>query len=190
MMLLHDVSQTALAAAVLILGLVSLLELRSFSRLRRSVDINLGRVFEQLEMLRAESRQMLEAQAQAAVRVPPVAAPAKPLLVERQMLERPLAAPPTVERPVVEPTALDFVVAPPIDTNDYLNATTLAAHGLKPEEIAARCGLPAGEARLLASLASARVRREQAGCAAAGHAAADASVSAGTTQSAAGSGKV
>ncbi|MGA2861737.1 MAG: hypothetical protein ABSF31_08220 [Steroidobacteraceae bacterium] len=194
-MLLHDVSQTALAAAVLILGLVILLELRSFSRLRRSVDINLGRVFEQLEMLRAESRQMLEAQAQAAVRVPPVAAPAKPLLVERQMLERPLAAPPTVERPVVErpvvePTALDFVVAPPIDTNDYLNATTLAAHGLKPEEIAARCGLPAGEARLLASLASARVRREQAGCAAAGHAAADASVSAGTTQSAAGSGKV
>jgi len=190
MMLLHDVSQTALAAAVLILGLVILLELRSFSRLRRSVDINLGRVFEQLEMLRAESRQMLEAQAQAAVRVPPVVAPAKPLLVERQMLERPLAAPPTVERPVVEPTALDFVVAPPIDTNDYLNATTLAAHGLKPEEIAARCGLPAGEARLLASLASARVRREQAGCAAAGHAAADASVSAGTTQSAAGSGKV
>ena len=47
-MLLHDVSQTALAAAVLTLGLVILLELRSFARLRRSVDINLGRVFEQL----------------------------------------------------------------------------------------------------------------------------------------------
>jgi len=43
-MLLHDVSQTALAAAVLTLGLVILLALRSFTRLRRSVDINLGRV--------------------------------------------------------------------------------------------------------------------------------------------------
>ena len=44
-MLLHDVSQTALAAAVLTLGLVILLELRSIARLRRTVDINLGRVF-------------------------------------------------------------------------------------------------------------------------------------------------
>ena len=53
-MLLHDVSVTALAAAVLILGLVILLEIHCFSRLRRMVDINLARVFEQLELLRAE----------------------------------------------------------------------------------------------------------------------------------------
>jgi len=144
-MLLHDVSQTALAGAVLTLGLVILLEIRSFARLRRMVDINLGRVFEQLEMLRAESRQVLEVQAQAAARLAPV-------VIERQTLERPLAAPPT----------LDFVVAPPIDTNAYQNATTLAAHGVKPEEIAARSGLPAGEARLLASLAAARARRDEA----------------------------
>jgi hypothetical protein len=155
MMLLHDVSQTALAGAVLTLGLVILLEIRSFARLRRMVDINLGRVFEQLEMLRAESRQVLEAQAQAAARLAPV-------VIERQTLERPLAAPPALERPAVEPTALDFVVAPPIDTNAYQNATTLAAHGVKPEEIAARSGLPAGEARLLASLAAARARRDEA----------------------------
>jgi hypothetical protein len=157
-MLLHDVSQTALAAAVLTLGLVILLELRSFARLRRSVDINLGRVFEQLEMLRAESRQLLEAQTKAAARLAPVVPPAKLVLAERQM----------VERPVIEPTALDFVVAPPVDTNAYLNATTLAAHGLAPAEIAVRSGLPAGEARLLASLAAARARREQAGHAEAG----------------------
>jgi hypothetical protein len=166
-MLLHDVSQSALAAAVVTLGLVMLLELRSFKRLRRSVDINLGRVFEQLEMLRAESRQMLEAQAKAAVRIPPVVGPAKPDPAERQVLERPLVAPPTLERPVVErpavePTALDFVVAPPIDADAYLNASALAARGLSPAEIAARCGLPAGEARLLASLASARTRRDTA----------------------------
>jgi hypothetical protein len=161
-MLLHDVSVTALAAAVLVLGLVILLEIHCFSRLRRMVDINLSRVFEQLELLRAESRQMLEAQAQAVLRVAPVVAPAKPVLVERQTLERPLAVPPTLERPAVEPTALDFVVAPPIDTNAYQSASTLAAHGVKPEEIAARSGLPAGEARLLASLAAARARRDEA----------------------------
>jgi hypothetical protein len=151
-MLLHDVSQTALAAAVLTLGLVMLLEIRSFVRLRRMVDINLGRVFEQLELLRAESRQMLEAQAQAAPRAAAVVVAPKPVLVER----------PTLERPAVESTALDFVVAPPVDNSAYQNANTLASHGLKPEEIAARSGLPAGEARLLASLAAARARRDEA----------------------------
>ena len=161
-MLLHEVSQTALAAAVLTLGLVILLEIRSFARLRRMMDINLSRVFEQLELLRGESRQLLEAQAQAALRAAAAVAPAKPALVERETLERPLAVPPTLERAPVEPTALDFVVAPPIDTNAYQSATTLAAHGVKPEEIAARSGLPAGEARLLASLAAARARRDEA----------------------------
>ena len=153
-MLLHEVSQTALAAAVLTLGLVILLEIRSFARLRRMMDINLARVFEQLELLRGESRQLLDAQAQAALR----AAAA----VERETLERPLVVPPTLERAPVESTALDFVVAPPIDSNAYQSATTLAAHGVKPEEIAARSGLPAGEARLLASLAAARARRDEA----------------------------
>jgi hypothetical protein len=170
MMLLHDVSQTALAGAVLTLGLVMLLELRSFNRVRRSVDINLGRVFEQLEMLRAESRKMLEAQALAQAQVQaaallaaaPVVAPARAATGERQTIERPLTPAAPVERPVVEPTALDFVVAPPIDNDAYLNASTLADRGLTPEEIAARCGLPAGEARLLASLAAARGRREPA----------------------------
>jgi hypothetical protein len=170
MMLLHDVSQTALAAAVLTLGLVILLELRSFTRLRRSVDINLGRVFEQLEMLRAESRTMLEAQAQAAAAVLPAMVPSA------RIVERPLTAPAPIERPVVEPTALDFVVAPPINSDAYVSASALAAHGLAPAEIAARCGLPAGEARLLASLASARMRRDQAGEAASDQAAADASM--------------
>src|ERR1700689_4422324 len=141
-MLLHEVSQTALAAAVVILGLVILLEIRSFARLRRMVDINLGRVFEQLELLRGESRQMLEAQAKAAARELPLVPPAKLAAAERQILERPLAATPAV---------LDFVVAPPIDANTYVNATALAAHGLPPAEITARSGLPAGEARLLAS---------------------------------------
>jgi hypothetical protein len=162
-MLLHDISQTGLAAAVLVLGIVILLELRSFTRLRRSVDINLGRVFEQLEMLRAESRQMLEAQAKASVHVTPVMVPAKSAAAERQMVERPLAAAPPLERAAIESTALDFVVAPPIDNNAHHNTHTQAAGGaFLPTEIAVRSGLSAGEARLLASLAAARSRREQA----------------------------
>jgi hypothetical protein len=191
-MLLHDVSQTALAAAVLTLGLVILLELRSFARLKRSVDINLGRVFEQLEMLRAESRQMIEAQSQAAARIAPLLAPAKPELTDREILERPLAVAPTLERSAperraVDPTALDFIVAPPIDNEAYLNASTLAARGMTPAEIAARCGLPAGEARLLVSLAAARARREHASQAASGQAeAGEAGTDAAGTDAAAG----
>jgi len=159
-MWLHDVSQTALAGAVVTLGVVILLELRSFKRLRRSVDINLGRVFEQLEMLRAESRQMLEAQAQALAKQAAAlaAAPAAPVrrsAAEREMIERPLASPES-ERPVIEPTAVDFLVAPPIVNPAYENAGA---------PIAARSGLPAGEARLLASLAAARARRDQAAAA-------------------------
>jgi hypothetical protein len=161
-MWLHDVSQTALAGAVVTLGVVILLELRSFKRLRRSVDINLGRVFEQLEMLRAESRQMLEVQEkaqalaqQAAARAAAQAAPARRAAAQGEMIERPLALPES-ERPVIEPTAVDFLVAPPIVNPAYENAGA---------PIAARSGLPAGEARLLASLAAARARRDQAAAA-------------------------
>lgn len=136
------------------------------------MDINLGRVFEQLEMLRAESRQMIEAQAEAAARVPPVAAPARTILTDV-----PLTEVPPVERP-----AQDALAAPPA-MNAYANAATMASHGLTPEAIAARCGLPAGEARLLASLAAARVSRDQAGPPA-GQAQVDASIAADTARSA------
>jgi hypothetical protein len=179
-MWLHDIPQTALAGAVATLGVVILLELRSFKRLRRSVDINLGRVFEQLEMLRAESRQMLEAQAQAqaqllaqqstarasALSVPGGRSGGGRMAAQSEMIERPLASPES-ERPMIEPTAVDFLVAPPIVNPAYENAGALAAQGLEPAQIAACSGLPAGEARLLASLAAARARRDQAAAAAA-----------------------
>jgi hypothetical protein len=175
-MWLHDIPLTTLAGAVATLGVVIQLELRSLQRLRRSVDINLGRVFEQLEMLRAESRQMLEAQAQAhaqlqslaqqaAARAAAVAVPAKRAAAAAETIDRPQASPES-ERPMIEPTAVDFLVAPPIVNPAYENAGALAAQGLDPAQIAARSGLPAGEARLLVSLASARARREQAAAAA------------------------
>jgi hypothetical protein len=62
MISIHDISQTALAGAVLTLGLVILLELRSIVRLRRLVDGHLARVFEQLDLLRYENQQLIEAQ--------------------------------------------------------------------------------------------------------------------------------
>jgi hypothetical protein len=68
----HELSLTALAAAVVTLGLVMLLELRSLARLRRSVDASLARVFEQLDLLRSDQAQLLESQ------VPRAQSPAPP----------------------------------------------------------------------------------------------------------------
>jgi hypothetical protein len=72
MIWVHEISQSALAAAVATLGLVILLELRSISRLRRAVDGHLTRVFEQLDLLRSDSQQVLELTA----RTPTPTAPA------------------------------------------------------------------------------------------------------------------
>jgi hypothetical protein len=58
----HEISQTALAAAVATLGVVILLELASISRLRRAMDSHLQRVFEQLDLLRGESQKLIETQ--------------------------------------------------------------------------------------------------------------------------------
>jgi hypothetical protein len=167
-MWLHDIPQAALAAAVATLGVVILLELRSFKQLRRSVDINLGRVFEQLEKLRAESRQLLEAQAlaqQAVERSAPRAAPVPRTTANGETNERPMASPES-ERPMIESTAVDFLVAPPIVNPAHGNADVLNAQGLAPAQSAASSGLPAGEARLLASMAVGRARRDQASAAA------------------------
>jgi hypothetical protein len=160
--LLHDVSLSALAGAVLALGVVILLEVYTVTRLRRSVDINLGRVFEQLEMLRAESRQLIDAHTQAAVRAVPVALPARPTLVECQSLERPLNDKAPLERDPPEPPQFEAGPVPAPVSDVYASAAKLAAGGLSPEDIAARSGLPAGEARLLVSLAAARARRAHA----------------------------
>ena len=59
---LHDASVTALAAAVVTLGVVIMLELRSVLRLRHVLDQQLSRVFEQLDLLRFETHQLLEGQ--------------------------------------------------------------------------------------------------------------------------------
>src|ERR1700722_15831672 len=53
---LHEISQSALAAAIVILGVVILLELRSIKLLKRAMEAHLGRVFEQLDLLRFEKQ--------------------------------------------------------------------------------------------------------------------------------------
>lgn len=161
MMLLHDVSVSALAGAVLALGLVMLLEVYTVACLRRLIDVNLGRVFEQLEMLRAESRQLIDAHAQAAARAALAASSARPTLVECQSLERPLNDKAPLESEPSEPPVLEAATVPAAVSDAYSSAAKLAASGVSPEDIAERSGLPAGEARLLVSLAAARARREQ-----------------------------
>jgi len=58
---LHEFSIAALAAAVVTLGCVMLLELRALAVLRRNVDTHLGRMFEQLDLIRFDHVQLLEA---------------------------------------------------------------------------------------------------------------------------------
>jgi hypothetical protein len=129
---LHEISQSALAAAVVTLGLVILLELRSIKLLRRSVDNSMGRVFEQLDLLRFDQQPDETHCAQAAS-------------VTRAGMPAGAASAP--------------VAAAPAAGNAYAAAATLASTGMRAEEIAQRCGLAAGEARLLASLAAARAGR-------------------------------
>jgi hypothetical protein len=136
-MLIHDLSESALAAAVLALGLVMLLELRSLGRLRNTVARDLSRVFEQLDLLRFDSQQLIEVQTAPASTSSPSPTP-------------PQSAAAVRARPA--PIATD-------NAADLARISRLAAEGVAVKEIADRCSLPAGEARLLLALQSAQARR-------------------------------
>jgi len=129
---LHEISQSALAAAVVILGVVIMLELRSIKLLKRAMDVHLGRVFEQLDLLRFEKQ---------------------PIEVKSTEGNSPPGALPLTAATSSSSTA----------GNAYAAAAALASTGMLPEEIARRCGLAAGEARLLVSLAAARQGRRSEG---------------------------
>jgi hypothetical protein len=78
-MVSYDWSEAALAAAILALALVLVLELRSTQRLRRLVGQDLARIFEQLDLVRFENQQLLEQRPAEAVRPPPVVPVVTPL---------------------------------------------------------------------------------------------------------------
>jgi hypothetical protein len=128
---IHEISQSALAAAVLTLGVVILLELHSISRLRRSVDANLQRVFEQLDLLRFESQQHEE------MPVPSARAKSTETIAGVRRL------------PAVMPTLPAAQVAGSLTRTPDASSVSDGSGGR---------GLGAGEARLLASLTAARAK--------------------------------
>lgn len=148
----RDVSVSALAAAVLTLGVVLLMELRCVVRLRHSMDSNLARVFEQLDLLRFETQQLLEGQQ--------LARTSQPAL--------PAVAAAAASAPVTSnPAAGAMSRAAPVATAATTAATAVATAGAAiPVAVdlsgAAPGRVSAGEARLLSSLAQARARRAQA----------------------------
>jgi hypothetical protein len=77
--MIQDISQTALALAVLSLGVVVAFELRSLGRLRRTLNLDLQRLFEQLDLVRFDGQQLAEAQQQSA-RAPQRTAVALPVV--------------------------------------------------------------------------------------------------------------
>ena len=125
----HEISQSALAVAIVILGVVIMLELRSIRSMKRTLDTHLARVFEQLDLLR----------------------------LDHSPHEQRGVDPQTVPVPVEAASPV-----PPSGGNPYAAAAVLASSGMSAQEIARRCGLAAGEARLLASLAAARSGRRDA----------------------------
>ena len=90
-MVSYDWSEAALAAAILALALVLVLELRSTQRLRRLVGRDLARIFEQLDLVRFENQQLLEQRPAEATR----AAGGRP----RRLCRRRTAAHPTTASP-------------------------------------------------------------------------------------------
>jgi hypothetical protein len=140
----HDWTQIALAGSVLALGLVVALEVQAFARLRREVTRDLARIFEQLDLVRFETQQLRESQ---------VRPPSTPVASLRP-IERPAQRAPG-ERGIPAPAAAVVAAA----RDNYSDAARMAADGAEAREIAEKCGLASGEARILVGLQAARSRR-------------------------------
>jgi hypothetical protein len=143
-MMRHDWTQIALASSVLALGLVVALEVRALARLRHEVIRDLARIFEQLDLVRFETQQLRESALRplsaALTALPPLERTAQRAPGERGILS---AAPPLA----------------PVARDSYSDAARMAADGAQAHEIAMKCGLASGEARILVGLQAARSRR-------------------------------
>jgi hypothetical protein len=107
-------------------------------RTRRRVLNTLERVFEQLDLLRLDAQPL-----------PAAHAPGVPM-------HAPHASASVRETPAA---AAARVIEPPAELADYQAAARLAAHGAPLAEIAERCGVVAGEARVLQALQRAAQQR-------------------------------
>ena len=125
---------------IVALGVVTLLLQAQLRRLRRQSNCDLQRVFELLDLMRLDAQEQL---AQAPTINPPVS---------------------TTINASYAPTAA--ASANPVrrdsrgsDELDYRAAARLAERGSSMREIAERCGLVSGEARVLVALQQARAKR-------------------------------
>ena len=123
----------ALPASLLLLSASLLLLTRALARQPHALRGELARIFEQLDLLRFDAQQPLAPAAPAAAApLPASAAPA-----------------------AAAATAADH------GGSDYYAAAQLAAGGSSAADIAGRCGIVNGEARVLVALQQARARRAQ-----------------------------
>jgi len=139
--LAHDWTHVALAGAVLVLGLVIALEVRSLTRLRHDVTRDFARIFEQLDLVRFETQQLRESQLPR-----PAVAAAIPLRAVERAAQR-------------APGERGILQGAPAVRDSYSDAARMAAEGAEAREIAEKCGLAGGEARILVGLQAARARR-------------------------------
>ncbi len=162
---LHDVGLSALAAAIIMLGVVILLELRSVAKLRHMTGRSLERVFEQLDLLRFETQQLLEERREsresgirrnAAVEY---AVPARSQTAAAPATAVPAAlSAPRAPSPSAAPSLSAASGHPTIPILPGARVAEPAA-GAAARELGERRNLSSGEARLLSSLAEARARR-------------------------------
>ncbi len=122
--MIYQWMQPALAGAIVLLGVVLMLELRSVSRLRRSLNRDMARLFEQLDLVRFDSQQL---------------AAATP------------AVPAAASLPIALPVSQAAGLQP---GENYAAALQLAADGASQQELVTRCGLSRGEARILVAMHS------------------------------------
>lgn len=122
--MIYQWMQPALAGAIVLLGVVLMLELRSVARLRRSLNRDMARLFEQLDLVRFDSQQL---------------AAATP------------AVPAAASLPVALPVSQAAGLQP---GENYAAALQLAADGASQQELVTRCGLSRGEARILVAMHS------------------------------------
>jgi len=127
------------ALVIIALAAVTVLLQAQLRRLRRQSSCDLQRVFELLDLMRLDTQEQM---ALAPTVNPPF---------EAHYALAPAAPPP--ERP--SPAALRGIA----EDVDYRAAARLAERGTSMREIAERCGLASGEARVLIALQQARAKR-------------------------------
>ena len=127
------------ALVIIALAAVTVLLQAQLRRLRRQSSCDLQRVFELLDLMRLDTQEQMAA-------APTINPPA-----ETHYALAPAAPPP--ERP--RPAAVRGIA----EDVDYRAAARLAERGTSMREIAERCGLASGEARVLIALQQARAKR-------------------------------